>query len=88
MYWKQTLKVHAPQIVYTLASIYSLYRYIWPKVYTIWAHGPFRERTQEAQDGFLLMEGIRFIKDPWEAVTHAGFQGLSRVSVISFDKDL
>ena len=28
------------QIVYTLALKYSLYRYIGPKVYTIWVHGP------------------------------------------------
>ena len=27
-------------IVYTLALKYSLYRYIGPKVYTIWVHGP------------------------------------------------
>ena len=28
------------QIIYTLALKYSLYRYIGPKVYTIWVHGP------------------------------------------------
>ena len=28
------------QIVYTLALKYSLSRYIGPKVYTIWVHGP------------------------------------------------
>ena len=28
------------QIVYTLVLKYSLYRYIGPKVYTIWVHGP------------------------------------------------
>ena len=28
------------QIVYTLAIQYSLHRYIGPKVYTIWVHGP------------------------------------------------
>ena len=27
-------------IVYTLALKYSLYRYIGPKVYPIWVHGP------------------------------------------------
>ena len=35
-------------IVYTLALKYSLYRYIGPKVYAIWVHGPlgFRFRVQ------------------------------------------
>ena len=28
------------EIVYTLALEYSLYRYIGPKVYSIWVHGP------------------------------------------------
>ena len=28
------------KIVYTWALKYSLYRYIGPKVYTIWVHGP------------------------------------------------
>ena len=27
-------------IVYTLALKYSLYRYIGPKVYAMWVHGP------------------------------------------------
>ena len=27
-------------IVYALALKYSLYRYIGPKVYTVWVHGP------------------------------------------------
>ena len=30
-------------IVYTLALKYSLYRYIGPKVYAIWVHGPLGE---------------------------------------------
>ena len=35
-----TPKGPCTQIVYTLALRYSLYRYIGPKVYTTWVHGP------------------------------------------------
>ena len=35
-----SLRVRVPGIVYTVASKYTLYRYIGPKVYTMWAHGP------------------------------------------------
>ena len=31
-------------IVYTLALMYALYRYIGPKVYAIWVHGPSGNR--------------------------------------------
>ena len=37
---KHNAKGPCAQIVYTLALKYSLYRYIGPKVYTIWVHGP------------------------------------------------
>ena len=39
---KSDVRLEGPcsQIVYTLALKHSLYRYIGPKVYTIWVHGP------------------------------------------------
>ena len=40
-----TPKGPCTHIVYTLALKYSLYRYIGPKVYTIWVHGPLGPTT-------------------------------------------
>ena len=39
------------QIVYTLAIQYSLHRYIGPKVYTIWVHGPLGKRHVDERHG-------------------------------------
>ena len=46
------------QIVYTLALKYSLYRYIGPKVYTVWVHGPlgyYRSRDAKCWPCFVFL---------------------------------
>ena len=62
-------------IVYTLALQYSLYRYIGPKVYAIWVHGPLgppfkgilmfrKERPEQAHNSFSLSTRETFTESP------------------------
>ena len=57
----QNPKGPCTQIVYTLASKHSLYRYVGPKVHTIWVHGPLGEACRPGKFATLQSQAVGFV---------------------------